>query len=666
MTATAGTDPSLRRDYVAEVLTLVFAAASALVLLFPGAAMLLLLAPTLSKDRLLLFAASPCASLGLVFCSAEVLRLTGLPLVPWQPLLLAVVVACAIWRHVAPSQTPEAVTPPVQRFRSPRSRALAGERISVALLFVAVVVGLLVWGVALAGQPTSPPSRDGEYHGFFVKRIVDTGTTDPARVLVTDPITEEPAAEFYPLTLHAAVALQNRLSTIEIGPLLTGWVILASAAFLPAGMFVLLRRLLPERPLVAGFSSLVCPFIAMFPYGPASWSGITLVLGLALTPACIVMVGLGGDAEERRWQTGLAASLCLLGVVSTHTSQLAFLALVLGIIEGAALVGLRREHAALRRRSANLVATLSFAFVGFLPSLAMLGTASTERSDFFEQGTLSVVEALWSIARLSVSVPEAQVAMAALLFAGLLLAARDRRLGPLLLCLGASVLLFLGATVANGFWHSLRPLSLPWYHSPWRTSYNVSFLGTPFIGYALASTAQLLSRIAKRFRPVESQIFGAALVAAALLVAGVVTLLQQPIEIIRNAYSTNGRTTPGMTAAFDFLESHTKPDEPVLNEERDGSAWMYAAAGLRPLLAVYQHHSTPQTEDRLYLATHIAGFDTDRRVRELLLRWGVRYVMVNDVGFVDEPPRVRAEDLRSRSAFTEVFSEGGHARVPHR
>ncbi len=158
--------------------------------------MLVLLVPALSKDRLLLFAASPCASLGLLFCSAEALRLANLPLFPWQPLLLAIVVACAIRRRGESRQPLEAISPPVRRLRSPRSRVLAGEPISTALLLVAVIVGLFVWGVALADQPTSPPSRDGEYHGFFAKRIVDTDTTDPARVLVTDPVTEESAANF--------------------------------------------------------------------------------------------------------------------------------------------------------------------------------------------------------------------------------------------------------------------------------------------------------------------------------------------------------------------------------------------------------------------------------------------------------------------------------------
>ncbi len=149
---------------------------------------------------------------------------------------------------------------------------------SLVLLVLSVLVGLAVWGAALHGQPDAPPSRDGLYHGFFVERIVDTGTVDLSRILVTDPVTEEVAAQFYPLALHNTVALQHHLTGIDIGFALTTWMVMSAAVFLPAGLFVLVRRLVPARPLAAGFTALVVPFFAMFPYRPAAWSAITLIV----------------------------------------------------------------------------------------------------------------------------------------------------------------------------------------------------------------------------------------------------------------------------------------------------------------------------------------------------------------------------------------------------
>jgi hypothetical protein len=67
------------------------------------------------------------------------------------------------------------------------------------------------------------------------------------------------------------------------------------------------------------------------------------------------------------------------------------------------------------------------------------------------------------------------------------------------------------------------------------------------------------------------------------------------------------------------------------------------------------------TEDRMYLREHITRISTDERIRGLVDRWQVRWVFVDETGFVDEPPRWSIEDFLSSSDFTLVHREGSIA-----
>jgi hypothetical protein len=455
------------------------------------------------------------------------------------------------------------------------------------------------------------------------------------------------------------IALQHRISGLDIGLLLTTWVVFSAAVVLPAGLFVLVRRLVPRSPLAAGFTALVVPFFAMFPYGAAAWSAITLIAGLALTPATLVMVGRAIEPNSRRWAHLAIAATAVVGVIATHSSQIAFLAVVLAILEIASMWTDRADRRALIRRIENLAILTMAVVVLFSPTLRLLVSAASERSAFADHPYLSFPAAVGSLANLSFAMPGSQPALAALVVVGILLATRDRVLARWTVCLAVMVLLFTATVVTGGVWHRLRPLTEPWYYGSWRTSYHIPFVGSVFAGYGLAMAAVGVGRLVRRRWPSRPSVVGTGVVAAALVFAGSPTLLPQSVHLVRNAWATNARTTQSMVAAFDYLKVHTAHGRgAVLNEERDGSAWMYAAASLRPLLAVYPYSSDAATKDRLLVMSRIAEYDSDPKVRDLVARWGIEYVMVNDVGFVDEPPRLSASALRRSARFEEVFSKG--------
>ena len=641
--------------------------AVALVGVVPGAAVHALFRPAVMRDPILWFACAPPLSIGVLFIVAQLLSVGDVPLTPWLPVLVGSVllVGCLLrwrWRWRLRLRLRHSAARSIDESSSVGTPDDVPARVGgrAMLLFVAVLVGLTVWGVALHGQPDAPPSRDGLYHGFFVKRIADTGSVDTSRIVVTDPVTEEVAASFYPLALHNAVALGHRLTGVGIGLLLTAWTVAGAAVFLPAGMFVLVRRLVPKRPHAAGFSALVVPFFAMFPYRPATWSAITLLVGLALTPVVLVLLADAVEQESSRSGRIGPAVLATFGVISTHTSQLALILVLVAIIEAGALWRSRRERQVVRRRVVNLLTTAGVVFALYVPSLVKLGSAAAERAAFSEAPYLRLAEAIGGIADFSFAMPGSQQLLGGLVVLGIWLSARDRCLGAWTLCLIATIAVFLATVVTGGLWHQLRPITQPWYFSGWRTSYQVALVASVFAGYALAVGASLLDATLRPVLPaLRGRSLGSVVVAGALVALGSMTLLRQPVDIVRFAYSTNARTTGSMVRAFDYLAGQAGPQEVILNEERDGSAWMYADSGLRPLLAVYQYVPTGQTLDRIHLATHIADYSVDARVRELVQRWNIHFVLVSDVGFVDEPPRVTAADLADDPAFRKVFEDGG-------
>jgi hypothetical protein len=308
-----------------------------------------------------------------------------------------------------------------------------------------------------------------------------------------------------------------------------------------------------------------------------------------------------------------------------------------------------------RRVSLRLVAVVVIASLLSGPSLVRLVSAARQRSGFQERPWLALDDAVRDIALFRFAMPDAQVVFAVLVGAGLVAACRSRELRPWVACTAATVMLFLATAVIGPPWSWLRPMSGLWYSSPWRTSYQVAVAGIVLAGAGLAA---IVGSVASRLERGRSW---AAVGGGLVALTGAVWYLDQPVSTVRSAYESNAPLTPEMRRAFDVLGTLAGPGDTVLNEERDGSAWMYATHGLRPLHAVYSYASSAVTEDRMYLREHITRISTDERIRGLVDRWQVRWVFVDETGFVDEPPRWSIEDFLSSSDFTLVHREGSIA-----
>jgi hypothetical protein len=182
-----------------------------------------------------------------------------------------------------------------------------------------------------------------------------------------------------------------------------------------------------------------------------------------------------------------------------------------------------------------------------------------------------------------------------------------------------------------------------------------------FVGVALEAIAVW---IAGRVRGRE--LFRSlALAGSAALVGGLCLALslhsaRQSKDTVRRAYNELTVIQQGEVDAMKQLRKLDTQGSAVLNQEPDGSIWMYALDGLRPLFTqtIPAGYSSSSTSDRLWLVQHIQEYGSNPRVAQLLDRYGIGYVFVNAKTNLNEPPTLNLYGVASNPRFVEVLRSG--------
>ncbi len=653
-----------------------------LVSTLPGAATCVLLWPGLLRRPATLIVAGAATTFAVTGVAAALLQLGGLGPWPGVAAVWAVLVAAGAARLVLrpppPSTTPTSQTGP-QR---------SATRTAVVLLGVAVALAAVVWTTSVEG--TIPPNRDSANHAYFVARIVRENTLDAEVVLAESPTNPAPVANYYPLTLHAQIAVAHRLTGVSVGALLLAAAMLAGGLWLPLGGFLLARRLLPDRPEVAGLAALVAVSTAVFPYQPMWWGGITLVVGLSLVPGTLVVV-LRVTSNRSRAGSAVAGTM-VAGTVVVHPSQLALLVVLFGAFAAADLLRARRPraqenaprpgppdtHATTRPpgplpqaptggvgprgtggvavatpplseisadrspaesrtpsqvvRAWGLVAVLSA--VVLAPSTLGLASGTSERADHHATRHDTVPVGLQRLVSLDLDNGATQPVLGVLALVGVVLGWRERRLRPLLGVVGAFAVLFMAAAVGGPLWRGLSPLTVPWYRSWWRLLYNVA-LFLPLLA------ALSLDELRRRLRGVV----GAGAAAAIVALVPVVVLAPAAARTLRLGFENQVLLDGADLAVMERLAERIDPGTTVLNQENDATAWMYATEGLPAFSVLLGFSRSEDAAQRDWLLAHLGELDTDPRVAEMLDRWDVGYVMVNDRTYISEEPALVSSEL---------------------
>ena len=517
-----------------------------------------------------------------------------------------------------------------------------------AALLVVVALGCALGAAVVlrsaGGLDSVVPNDDGDGHGWFVARILLTGSVDPPTVTTIDPLAP-PSGGFYPLGLHVLGGLVAAGSAVPAALVVVG--VLAAAVWAPLSVFVLARRLTTDAvaAVAAGLLALATPW---FPYAQMEWGGWTLIVAVALVPALVVVLL---DVLSRR---GLpVAVLALAGMLAEHVTEVVVVALLVVLT----LVLDRSVHATLVRRVGWMLVAGVTAAVATLPMLRGIGAATAVgQVDSTSMGSLEALREVVQKPFFGFEGPEPAaaalltawgVASLALLAVGsVLLWRRPIARGVVTATWLFTVLAFLAYTGRAGL------LTLPWYGSGNRLLVQATALAVIPTAAVVVAAAQAVRR-----REDATALRTVAVLAAILLGS---MLMARTVQAGDTSFR-RALVTSDLVAAFRWLAAHSEHGERVLNDSRAGTVWVYdaTAGAVVPLFGPKHNWRTdPDWAGRVYLQDHVTQVATDTRVRDEAARWDVRYVLVGPSVVPGGTPTLDPAAIAATPALREVFRSG--------
>jgi hypothetical protein len=567
---------------------------------------------------------------------------------------------------------------------APERRAPACEkRLSQGFLVISILLGLFIWAHGMHGAVV-PPKIDSANHGFFVARIVHTGSIDSSKVVVTDPDGASKVADFYPLGMHAAAAIATELARAPVGRVLIDFAVTFAAVVFPLGMFALARFLAPQRVLVAGLTALLAPMLSLYTYPALQIGLLALLVGMAMVPVSVVVVTqslrVGSAANVWSWLRALVPSaLVVVAVTAVHPSEIATLTLLVTLL----LVGHTwRSWRAVINVLGRAFALLLIIVVMLSPTISGLVSGSSERSSydpFANSKRLSVGRAITQTVELTNAsetsadrdrarhhlppVRHAQVLYAILAAVGAAILLWRRR-PAFVVAWGIVIALTVIAYSSNGTLS--KALTSSWYRQGYRLAMNQAFF-VPF--FAAIALEVVLMGLAQRLRTRTSLVAAATTISAVAVVAVGIQGYREATATIEYSFGTSQmKMMPAAENAFNWLHTHERPSDTVINDIVDGSSWMYAEANVRPLFAARAGDGnialalallTPDVKARNDLFAHADLLGSNPRIDALARHYHARWIYYGTATIFPFAHMLRLTALRQNPHLHEVFRRDG-------
>jgi hypothetical protein len=525
-------------------------------------------------------------------------------------------------------------------------RAQAG-----VVLCLAAATGISIFVVldGMGGLSTVPQDWDAAWHANSIRWIAETGE---GGLYASGALNwyESSAGMFYPNGYHLVAASVYQVSGNSVVEVLN-----AHTIFLPAlvalSVVAVVRRF-GGRAVVAGLSALLIVSTASF-YDNL-WRGplLPFATGLALTPLAVILVAdlLDTEGKLAKVRPAFVLAIAMAGMVCVHSSAVFGAALFV-----APLLVMRWIQTPNRLGGALGTLALTGLVTGGLAAFQLLGARGSGRDvppvDW--PAELGAGQAVGELLTWSHAQQFPQWALGVALFVGLLNYRKldDLRwLGPVAVIFGT---LFVMAAAYDNWWST--DITRPWWNDRWRL---VTLAAIPLCVIAAHGLAELQRNLAAVMRGVP-----VARLAAVVVVAGAAGVLTSGFYVERNAerMSVNAgpgpAVSPGEIAGYEELARIVPAGERVLNDRGDGSVWMYALAGVRPVAGHYD--GTFTGPDAGLLAQRFNTYDTDSKVRAVARKLHVGYVILGQ-GFLraefERQPGLR--NLSEVEALTVVYETG--------
>ncbi|WP_414688513.1 DUF6541 family protein [Mycobacterium sp.] len=596
------------------------------------------------------FAVGPALTYGIVALAILPFGALGFPWNAWTALLATALVAAAVL----------GLRTVLSRFRDTDAETLAASRGPALVVAAGVVLGAALIGLAaVRGLPqwqSIPSNWDAVWHANTIRFIIDTGQASPTHMGELRNV-ETNEALYYPSAFHALAAVLSQLTGAAPTTAYTLSSVTAAIWLFPVSAATLTWQLLRTRIdqwRTAGAAATAAALSASFtaiPYVEFDTASMPNLAAYGMAAPTMVLIA---SALRHRDRIPLAV-LALLGVFSVHiTGGVVVVLLVAGWWVFEALLR------PVRGRVADFVTLLLIAcfsvvlllpqFVGVLRQAEIIVGHAFVTHEGRKRGLIdAVVQHTRHLNDFPIQWP--LILLAAV---GAVILVIRRVWWPLAVWLLLVVsIVHSSATFGGPLGRLVGMFSDLFYSDPRRLSAVVAMLLTVAAGIAIYTLAALVVR-----RPGV-----AAVVAVAVSLAIGVAYVPRHQFLFGEKYDSVIVNDKDLEAFAHLATLPGARDTLIGDANTDGTAWMYAVAGLHPL---WTHYDYPVQQGpgyhRFIFWAYADEADTDKRVAEAVKALNIRYVVTSTPvvrGFVMPDGLVSLDTSRS----WEKIYDNGEARI---
>jgi D-galactosaminyltransferase len=576
-------------------------------------------------------AAGPALTYGVVGAAIIPLGAVGWPWNAWTALFaLAVVTAVVVGLRAVLSRYRDHDAEKLSIAPGPAMVVAGGVLLGAVLIGYAAAVGLTHW-------QSVPSTWDAVWHANEIRYILDTGQASSTHMGALRNV-ETHAPLYYPSTFHALAAVLSQLTGAAPTTAYTVSSVAAAVALFPASAAVLTWQLLRSRTSewrTAGCAAAAAAMSASFTAVPyiefdtASMPNLA-AYGIAAPTMLLIL-----SALRHRDRIPVCV-LALLGVFSVHTTGGVVVALF--VVAWWACDGLWHP---VRGRLSD-VATLLWVAIPSALLLLPQFAGIVKQADIIvghafvthEGKKKALFDAVVGHTRHLNDFP-IQYALMAVAGVGALTLLVRRIWWPL-----AVWLLLVGAivhssapfgTVVGGLLGAFSDL---FYSDPRRLFAVITLLLAPMAGIAVftvsAAVIDGVRRLLDRRWSIQVAYGATAAVAAAVSVGYAWYYIPRHEYLFGQKYDSVMINHKDLEAMAYLATLPGARDTVIGDANVDGTAWMYAVAGLHPL---WTHYDYPVQQGpgyhRFIFWAYADDADTDPRVAEAVRALGIRYVMTN-------------------------------------
>jgi hypothetical protein len=571
-----------------------------------------------------LAAAAPLATYGLAGVGGPAAAALGLPWRWWTVLLVALIataVAVVLRRLASPAERPALA--PWHRAAHLATGLATG--LAALLGATAVLVGIRT-------LTAIPQDWDAAFHANGIRWIVDTGDGSLSGMSQVNWYGTT-ASQYYPNAYHLVAATMADLTGRDIPSVLNAnTVLIPGVAALATA--ALIRRL-GGSAVLAGAAAVV--LVGTTAFYDMLWRGplLPFAMGVALIPALILVLAefLRPDRLRDRTAIGPVLALTTVGMLALHPGTLiAAVVFGLGYLAARWWEQPRRVLPELLALAVFGAVTAVFAMPHILGSLRSVGEGAVGwPAETTPEG------AIGATVLFSHAADSRQLWLSVVLVLGLL---AFGRLGPLRWMVApAVVFVALFVLAASSDAPVVEAVTRPWWNDAYRLIGIAVVPLAVFAGHGIVTIARAITAVARRAVPAlraRHLTLPVAGTAAAVALGGylVVTdgdyLARNEIRM-QNNVGDGPALSPVEIQGLEVLGTMAGPSQRVMNDRGDGSVWMYALTGARPVAGHYAEAGV--NPDARLLAQRFDDYDTDPEVRAAASRLGVGWAVV-DRGFL--------------------------------